>query len=254
MANTKGQQTILLVDDDNELRSYLKSLLNPIYSVLTAKSGEIALEMLSEIEPDMVITDISMKKVSGLDLLDSIKNNPLKKHIPVIVLTAFTETTYQMESILRGADSFFTKPLNDKVLLAQVNNVFERQASQKLSNTTKNTNNKPREVSESFIETVESIIEKNFQNPNFCIDHILDELSISKSTLDRKLRQNANLNPSGLIRDVRLKNAIKLMKTNKFNIDEIATYVGFNSSSYFIRTFKAKYGLTPREYRQKHKE
>ncbi len=249
--NKSKHKTVLLVEDNNELRSYLKTFLSTFFRIVTAKDGQQAIKILNEVRLDLVITDISMPHVSGLELLDILKANDETKHIPVIVLTAFTEKQYQKESILKGADSFLTKPIDDSILLAQINNVFQRM---EVYQTSKATDKKNSDKNTTFIESIEQIIEKNLQNQKFSLNDILSELNISKSTLDRKLKQQANQNPSGLIRDVRLKNAIKLMRTNKFNIDEIATYVGFNSSSYFIRSFKAKYGQTPREYRENHKD
>lgn len=248
--NNDKHKTLLLAEDNNELRSYLKDFLSTFFRVVTAKDGQQAVEILKDLKPDLIITDISMPRMSGLELLTILKKEETTKGIPVIVLTAFTEKKYQMESILKGADSFLTKPIDDSILLAQINNIFQRVGSYKKEQTPNVENNKQ----STFVDSIEKIIERNLQNDKFTLNDILSELNISKSTLDRKLKQQANVNPSGLIRDIRLKNAVKLMKTNSFNIDEIATYVGFNSSSYFIRSFKVKYGQTPREYREQHKE
>lgn len=241
------KSTVLLTEDNDDLRTYLKTFLNKHFTVITAKSGEHALDVLSNLTPDLLITDLSMPGISGIELIKELKSNPEKKQIPIIMMTAHTDRKYQMESILCGADTFLTKPIEESLLLAHANNIISKHrvkpSSTKVSEDVVD--------SETFIQNIEKIIETNLHNTQFGINSLLDELNISKSTLDRKIKAETHQNPSSFIRDIRLKNAIKLMNTNKFNIDEIATYVGFNSSSYFIRTFKNKYGITPREYKKK---
>ena len=244
------KHTILITEDNDELRNYLKKFLANYFKVITTKSGEEALDLLENLTPDVMITDVSMPGISGIELTKKLKEDPSKQHIAIIVMTAHTERKYQMESILGGADAFLTKPIEESMILAQINNILKKQTPQKNKSTQK-------EVlidQDNFIKRVEKIIESNFHNDQFSITDILNTLGISKSTLDRRIKAETQLNPSAFIRDVRIKNAVKLMRTNKFNIDEIATYVGFNSTSYFIRTFKSKYGVTPKEYRKENKE
>ncbi len=241
------KHTVLLTEDNDDLRTYLKTFLSQHFTVITAKSGEQALDILEDLMPDLLITDVSMPGISGIELTQQLKEDPAKHHLPIIVMTAHTERKYQMESVLRGADAFLTKPIEESLLLAHINNVISKHDHKPK----KQTEQQETHDDESFVQRVESIIEENLHNTQFGINDLLVILNISKSTLDRKIKAETLQNPSGFIRDIRLKNAIKLMNTNKFNIDEIATYVGFNSSSYFIRTFKGKYGITPREYKKK---
>ncbi|WP_066630711.1 hybrid sensor histidine kinase/response regulator transcription factor [Labilibacter marinus] len=240
------KHSVLITEDNDELRNYLKKFLGKHFKVITAKSGEQALNILEDLIPDIMITDVSMSGISGIELTKQLKEDSSKQHMPIVVMTAYTERKYQMESILSGADAFLSKPIEESLLLAQINNILGKKSQKE------NSKDKSESVVEehNFITKVEKIIERNFHNTQFGIPDLLKILGISKSTLDRKIKAETQQNPSAFIRDVRLKNAIKLMSANKFNIDEIATYVGFNSTSYFIRTFKIKYGVTPKEYRK----
>ncbi len=238
-------KTILVVEDNDELRSYLRNLLNTDFKVLTAPDGLKALNIIIKQHPDMVLTDVSMPNMTGIELTQKIKENVITQNIPVIVMTAHTERTFQMESILKGADAFLTKPVEDALLLAQINNLWQKFNKKDHIDFDENIND------DSLINQISKYIQDNLQNQEFGIQNILTEFRISKSTLDRRVKSESGQNPTGLIRDLRLKNAIKLMKTMKFNIDEIATCVGFNSTSYFIRSFKKKYNQTPNEFMQK---
>lgn len=245
--NNSKQFTVLIVEDNSELRHYLKIFLEDYFKVITAKSGELALAAMEDIVPDLIISDVSMPGISGIEFTKNIKEDPQKQHIPVFIMTAYIDRDYQMESVLSGADAFFTKPINEALLLAQINN------SLKKSLDIQNTKAKQSTEDVSFLEKVQKIIEDNLQNPEFEIQDLSKQLKMSKTTLSRKLKAETQLSPSAFIRDVRLESAVDLIRTKKFNILEIAAYVGFNSTSYFIRTFKTKYGVTPNEYREQMK-
>lgn len=250
--NTAGNPhapTVLLVEDNGELRDFLKSLLNKLYKVITAKNGQQALEQLEHLMPDLIITDVAMPGLSGVELTKRLKQDPQYQHIPIIVITAYADRQYQMESILYGASAFFTKPIEQELLFAQIENSLKA-AVPKSSN---NKYTKGKTTSLGFIDKAEQVIVENLQNPDFKIADLLNQLNVSKTTLTRKLNAEVGLNASGFIREVRLKNAQKLLLGKNFNIDEIATFVGFNYTSYFVKSFKEKYGLTPSEFRKKAK-
>ena len=238
--------SILIFEDNGELRAFLKTFLGFYYKVITASSAERDLSQLQDLAIDLIITDISMPGMSGIELTKQLKHDPKYQQIPIIVMTAYADRMYQMESILAGADTFLTKPIDEPMLLAQVNNILEKRTLNKVdTNTTK-----PLYDKENFLTKVEKVVERNLQNSNFEITDLLKELNISRTTLTRKLKAETQLNPSSFIRDIRLKNAVKLLGNKQFNIDEIAHYVGFNSSSYFLRSFKKVYGVSPKEYRK----
>ncbi len=238
--------TILLVEDNKELRDYLKVFLGKHYNIRMAKDGEHALAQIEHVQPDLIITDVSMPGMNGIELTKHIKQDKKLAHIPIIVITAYAERSYQMASITNGADAFFTKPIDQAMLLAQISTSLK-------SKQRANQHEDKSETSDNTLTTIkkaEKIVEHNLRNPSFQITDLLKELHMSKSTLNRKLKTETGQNTSGFIRDVRLKNACKLLAKQDFNIDEIATFVGFNYTSYFIKSFKDKYGITPTEYRR----
>lgn len=244
---SSNKSTIMVVEDNSELRDLLKTLLSHYYKVITAKCGEQAMTQLENLTPDLILTDVAMPSMSGIELCKQLKEAPEHKHIHIIVMTAFADRNYQMESILSGADAFFTKPIDESMLLAQIGNTLSKQLQADI-NTDDNT---PQLIENSFIAKARSIVEKHLQNTDFQIADLVDELNVSKTTLTRRLKAEVQQNASGFIRDVRLDNAQKLLANNEFNIDEIAAFVGFSYTSYFITSFKNKYGITPSEFRKK---
>lgn len=250
----QNRQVVLFAEDNDELRVYLKDLLLKSYKVLTAKNGQQALEIATEVLPDIIVSDIMMPGIDGIELTDRIKSNPKTNHIPIVLLTALTDNKYQIDSMHKGADSFLTKPVDEKLLLARIENILNNREALKRKFDDQGQHLSVSGGNESFEEKAEQIVEKNLQNPLFDIENLSVELGVSRSSLHRKIKAGTNLSPSEFIRDVRLNNAVKLMKSGKYNIDEIGTFVGFNSTSYFIRSFKKKFGQTPKEYYSKLKK
>ena len=155
----------------------------------------------------------------------------------------------------KGVHTFITKPVDESYLLAKIDNIFrEREALKKKYREEQRIEKESLGTNVSFIGKAEAIIESNLRNPAFEISEFASQLSISKSSLQRKVKAATNLSPSEFIRDYRLKKAVELIKQGNLNIDEIAILVGFNSTSYFIRTFKNKYGKTPLAFKAEQKE
>ncbi|KJF41730.1 hypothetical protein LH29_23655 [Draconibacterium sediminis] len=248
------KKVLLFAEDNDELRVYLKNVLANNYKVLTAKNGQQALEIATEVLPDIIVSDIMMPGIDGIELTDRIKSNQKTNHIPIILLTALTENKYQIDSMHKGADAFLTKPVDEKLLIARIENILSNRENLKKKFDDQGQTSHDSTVSETFEQKAERIVENNLQNTLFDIDSLSTKLGVSRSSLHRKIKTATNLSPSEFIRDVRLNNAVKLMKSGKYNIDEIGTYVGFNSTSYFIRSFKKKYGQTPKEYYSKLKK
>lgn len=241
--------SILIVEDNGELRDFLKTALGAHFKIITAKNGEQALLQLEQVAPNLILTDVSMPGISGIELTKQLKQNHKHYNIPIIVMTAYADRSYQMESLLNGADAFFTKPIDLPLLLAQINNSLK-------NNTKPSSKGDSHETiihQDDLIEKAKKIVIDNLQNENFQIPDLLDKLNTSKSTLTRKLKAETQQNISGFIRDIRLTNAKTLLSNKQFNIDEIATFVGFSYTSYFIKSFKDKYGITPSEYRKQMK-
>jgi len=237
---------VLYVEDNDELRMYYKNLLSTKYRVLTAKNGQQALEIANEVIPDMIISDVLMPGMDGLDLTNHIKRAAKTDHIPIILLTALSDEKYKIESMGRGANAFITKPVDEAFLFAKIENIFKRQETiaKKLVGSV-NAQQANLKRFDSFSTRAQNIVVKNLRNSNFGVTEFATELNMSRSSLQRKIKAEINLSPTEFIRDIRLNKAIELMKSGAYNIDEIGSLVGFNSTSYFIRSFKKKYGKTP---------
>lgn len=237
---------VLYVEDNDELRIYFKNILSKRYKVLTAKNGLQALDIAEETRPDIIISDILMPGMDGLELTDRVRKSKKINDIPVILLTALSDETYKIESMGKGANAFISKPVDESFLFAKIDNILGRQEAIK-----KKIEGQAKELSpalnstDSFIDHARRIVDRNLQNSDFSVSEFATQLNTSRSSLQRKIKAELNVSPTEFIRDIRLKRAIELMKAGAYNIDEIGLLAGFNSTSYFIRTFKKKYGKTP---------
>lgn len=250
-STSASKPLVLFAEDNNELRKYYKNLLSNRYKVITAKNGTQAFEIANELSPNLIISDILMPGMDGMSLTEQIRNTEKIKHIPIILLTALSDNKFKVESMHKGANAFLTKPVDEEFLFAKIENIFNNTLAMKNhykdsdANSYASTDN-----ADSFIDKVEKIVEKNLQNQAFEITELATQVGISRSSLQRKIKKMVNMSPSEFIREVRLKKAINLLKKDQYNIDEIAIMVGFNSTSYFIRSFKKKYEMTPTAYKQ----
>ena len=250
-------KVILIAEDNDELRIYLKNFLMGGFKVLTAKNGNQAFEIAMEVVPDLIISDVLMPGMDGLELTSQIRKNKNTNHIPIILLTALSENKVQIDSMNRGADLFLTKPIDESLLLAQIDNILVKQENliHKFgSNASETGQSGDKSLKLSFIEQAEKYIFENIRNEQLDINMLASELNISRSSLHRKIKTHANQSATEFIRDIRLKNAIRMMSEKIYNMDEIALLVGFNSTSYFNRSFKQKYGKTPKEYQNEMKK
>ena len=247
----KSKPVILFAEDNNELRVYYKNLLSNRYKVISAKNGTQAFEITSELVPNLIISDILMPGLDGVSLTEKIRNTLELNHIPIILLTALSEDKVKIESMNKGANTFLTKPVNEELLFAKIDSLLKIEKIVRDKYKQQNgTAAKPHNQNQTFIEKVEKIVVDNLQNQSFEITELASQVGISRSSLQRKIKKTVNMSPSEFIREIRLKKAVALLNSDEYNIDEIAVIVGFNSTSYFIRSFKKKYEMTPTAYKQ----
>ena len=250
--HNKTRKTIILVDDDSEMRAYLRQELQAIYNVEVCSNGKDAWAKISTGIPDAVITDLIMEKMDGADLCEKIKKNPGTNHIPVIILTSSTDEHSQQRCIVSGADRFFTKPISLEILKSAVasaiatretiRNKFSREVDYGFGDMKMtNTNNE-------LVNKVISTIRKNIENSDFSVEELSKEIGMSRVHLNRKLKETMNISPSNLIKSIRLKQAAYLLINNKVNISEVAYKVGFSTHSYFSNSFHDYFGMTPKEF------
>ena len=241
---THKNKVILLAEDNDELRIYLKNFLMGGFKIVTAKNGSQAFEIAQELIPDLIISDVLMPGMDGMELTSKIRKNSQTNHIPIILLTALSGQNTHIEGLSRGADLFLTKPIDESLLLAQI----ETMLANRFNLIEKYGQNATSDTKLSFLEQAEKYVLANIRNSQLDINMLASELNISRTSLHRKIKSKTNQSATEFIRDIRLKNAVILLKESKYNMDEIAVLVGFNSASYFNRSFKQKYGKTPKEY------
>jgi signal transduction histidine kinase/DNA-binding response OmpR family regulator/ligand-binding sensor domain-containing protein len=249
---TRQNLTILVIEDNFELRDYLKRFLSIQYQVVCSSNGKLGIETALTILPDLVISDIMMPQMDGLEVCRQLKENVQTCHIPVILLTALNESEKQIDGFKTGADAFITKPFNENILLAQVDSILlsRKKLKESFSASEDILKNGTAFFSSNrlLLEKATRFVEKHLNDENFVVDDLADHLGISPSSLYRKLKELTSQSPTEFVRYIRLKNAIKLMDYGNTNLDEIADAVGFNSHSYFTTSFKKQYGKTPSEH------
>lgn len=253
----KGDQPkykILLVEDDKDVRDYLKKSLEAEYIVIEAADGVRAYEKVVQDFPDLVLSDIMMPKRDGLELCTMIKNDIRIGHIPVILMTARSMVVHIKEGFQAGADDYIVKPFNMDVLQTRIRSLLAlREQLKKLYGKRFSPDVMGIEVKsadERFSQKLFDVIEKNISNEKLDVELLCTEIGISRANLYRKLKSITELSPMELIRNKRLEMAAKLLKESEMNVSEIASHLGFNSHSYFSNSFKAFYGCTPTEFVQ----
>ena len=248
----KTKRNIILVDDDNEMRTYLKLELQNHYNIEVCSNGREAWPLITTTIPDAIVTDLKMNGMDGAELCDKVKKNPGTNHIPVIILTSSSDEKSQQRCIDSGADRFFTKPISLEILKSAIANAISTR------DTIRNKYNKEIDykyneiqMSDSSNKLVSKVIEtirKNMENSDFSVEDLSREVGMSRVHLNRKLKETMNISPSNLIRSIRLKQAAYLLINNKVNISEVAYKVGFSTHSYFSNSFHDFFGMTPKEF------
>lgn len=256
-----NQPLLLVVEDNTDLQSFLKAQLSTSYRVEVAGNGEEGLAKALEMQPDLILSDIMMPKMDGIQLLDKIKNTLATSHIPVILLTAKSAIESQVEGLNYGADYYITKPFRHDFLVAAISNLINQR--KKVLNTLlegkKAVQLEPGEVAitsrdETFLQQIVAIVEEKMADIDFNIDTVAETIAMGRTTFYRKFKGLTGLAPVEFVREMRLKRAKQYLDSGYGNISEVAYSVGFNNAKYFSTCFKAKYEVTPSEYVKQLKE
>lgn len=245
--------TILIVEDNVEMLNYEHSQLHDDYNVLTASNGEEALRVLADNDDvALIVSDVMMEPMGGFELCRTVKNDVNFSHIPVILLTALTLDTAKVEGMESGADSYIEKPFSMDYLRSSIKNLLRLRQQAKaayanspflLSDTLTISN-----ADDEFIKRLEEVITQNMSNSEFSINDLAQEMCMSRTGLNRKLRGIFNMSPNNYIKVSRLKYAALLMKNSKMRVNEVCYTVGFTSPSYFTQCFYKQFGLLPRDF------
>lgn len=253
--NLKDTSSVLLVEDNPDMRTFLKTQLSAMYRVETAENGEEGLIKAQKILPDLIISDIMMPIMNGVEMLNKLKNESSTSHIPVVLLSAKSAIESQIEGIQYGADYYITKPFNNEFLLAAIANILNRRKkiAEGLMDGKKTIELNPGEISitskdEVFLRRVLEIVEEKMAEADFNIDTVAGMVNMGRTAFYGKFKSLTQMAPVEFVREMRLKRAKQYLDAGSDNIAEIAYTVGFNNAKYFSTCFKARYQISPSDY------
>ena len=253
VSENTNKPTVLVIDDNNDIRQYEHTLLQDDYIVMEAVDGKEGLEIAKKEVPDLVICDVMMPVMDGLEFTEQLKTNTATSHIPVIMLTAKNLEEHRAEGYEHGADSYITKPFHSKVLLARIENLLkQRKLLKRLFQDSKEAE---QEIAEShledrdkqFLKQLHSIIQKNLSDSEFGVEDIGKQIGLSRVQLYRKVKAMTGSSVVDLLRKARLAKAKRLLESRSMSVSEVAYDVGFSAPSYFTKCFKDEYGMLPGE-------
>lgn len=250
----KEEGTLLIVEDNAELRDFLSALLSESYDIRTAPDGKAALKILEKSPADLVLSDVIMPEMTGLELCREIKSKRKLCHIPVVLLTAKSTMDEQIEGLEGGADAYVCKPFNTEYLLLVIKNLLGTVRNVRSCYLTPHAGIPDKEKEDAisakdrrFMDTLTAYIEKELANQDLDVDMMADELCVSRSVLYRRIKSLTGLSPNDCIRNYRMKRAAELMNSGE-TLAEVAERSGFSSYSYFSKSFKQHFGVSPKEY------
>lgn len=249
--------TILITEDDEEVRAYLEKELGEQFRVLTATNGKEALRILEAGEEiSLVLSDVMMPEMNGFELCRSIKTNLSYSHIPVILLTALTDERQRLYGVSRGADGYIQKPFDIRYVKVKIIRLLEEQKRmrEQLLRTLQENRmlirepEKAEHIDDQFLRRLLARLEDVYTDSDFNVERLSDTLGLSRGHLHRKVKELTGTSPVDFLRNYRLSKAAELLRLHKFSISEVAYQTGFSSPAYFSKCFKAVYGVMPKEY------
>jgi len=261
-SKTTKKQTVLLVEDNDDFRFYLKDNLKETFYIIEAANGKEGWQKALSLHPDIMVSDISMPEMNGKDLCRKIKNDSRTSHIPIILLTALIGEEEELKSLEFGANDYMTKPFNFEILVSKIKNLLRMQATFKKTYTRQLDVqlNEPAiaSVDEKFVKEIIKYIGDNLLNPSLSVNELSKYMGMNRNTLYKKLLTITGKSPVEYIRSLRLRKAAHLLEHSQMNIAEVSYEVGFNTPQYFAKSFKEEYNMLPSEYvlqkRKQHQE
>ncbi|MEO8471584.1 MAG: response regulator [Chryseolinea sp.] len=251
--------SVLIVDDNEDLRNYISSILKARFTTHIASDGEAGFALATEYIPDIIISDVMMPKLNGIDLTERIKRDERTSHIPVVLLTAKADLQSRLEGLKTGADDYLTKPFSPEELQVRIENLIEQRkklAAKYRESITAEITLVPKVLSmdEKFLQRAMNIVENHISDENFGVEQMAADINLSRTQLFRKLKAISGLSPNEFIGDVRLQKAAVLILLKVDTIAQISYSVGYKEQSYFSKRFRKKFGVSPSEYGLKAKE
>ena len=250
-----SMHTVLVVDDNQDMRNFLINILNKDYHVISAEDGQEAQQIICSQPVNLVVTDLMMPKMDGLELTQFIKGTPEYDFIPVILLTAKTAIESRLQAFQHGADDYLTKPFEPEFLRVRVANLLQQREQlehsyrQRLMRLESQKEGEPM-PGDAFLAKLLDVMDKQMDNNTLTVEELVDEMGMGRTVFFNKLKSMTGLSPVEFIREMRIKRAAQLLEEHKYNITEVTYMVGMNDSRYFAKCFKNTYGVTPSEYRR----
>jgi YesN/AraC family two-component response regulator len=243
---------VLIVEDNSDMRSYLAGMARKYFRVITATNGKQGYEKAVTTLPDIIVSDVVMPGTGGFEMNRLLKENSLTSQIPVIIITAQTDSSVEIESLESGAAAFIAKPFPEELLIAHIRKALaalkqrnqDRSAEKDLYNPQEELDANDKQMVDKAIR----IIEQNLLKSDFGVDKLASDLNMSRTSLYRKLKSLTGQSATEFIRYVRLKKALSLLESGNLSIEEVSLAVGFNSHSYFSHCFRQHFGKSPSEY------
>ncbi len=256
--------SVLIVEDDDDLRLFIKDIIETEYFIYEAVDGQDGWEKAQKYSPDFIVSDIMMPRMDGVELLQKLKTNINTSHIPVVLLTAKTTIESKLEGLSYGADDYITKPFSVPYFQARIANLIQqRKLLQELfrdGNSPKSSpeyNPQPYAITsqdENFMKKVLTMIEENMENSEMTVEELGQNMMMSRSVFFKKVKALTGFAPVEFIRDMKMKRAAQILSSGQYMVKEVSYLIGISDTKYFAKCFKAKYGVTPLEYKNKKKE
>ncbi len=246
----KGLKSILIVEDDHEVRSFLSQYFEKEFKIYQEDNGRKGLKAANDLNPDLVISDVMMPEMNGVDLCKALKSNIKTSHIPVILLTAKTAFSHHREGLEIGADYYITKPFSPEMLGLTINNLLQSRENLKrhYRNTFITRAPEKKELAspdEHLLQRIYEILKRNLDKPDFNLDSVCEELNMSRSLLYKKIKMLTGLSPGEYVRSIKLSEAAMLLKSQQYRVFEVVYMVGFSDAKYFRECFIKQYGYPP---------
>ena len=253
--------TVLIVDDNADIRTYLRSILQGQYRLLEAEDGKRGLELAREQVPDLIVSDVMMPVMNGLEFCQQVKKDDISSHIPVILLTARALEKHQIEGYESGADAYITKPFSPELLLARIDNLLHsrhqlkdlwgmKPITEPSVTPPQDSSVTPTPIEDAFISRFKKVVVERLSDSNLSVEDLAAVMGLSRVQLYRKVKALTGSTPVDLLRKARLAQAQKLLQETTLSVSEIAYQVGFASPSYFTKCYKDEFGTVPGEVRK----
>lgn len=249
------RRMVLVVDDNEDMRTFLTNILSGEYRVKSAGDGVEALAAIEQEIPDVIVTDLMMPNMDGLELTKHLKQSADLNHVPIVLLSAKSAIESRLQAMQEGADDYVTKPFEPAYLRARIKNLIKQRQILENSYRQRLIQLEPQQSDselkgDSFLAKLLDIMDKQMDNNALTVDELVDDMGMGRTVFFNKLKSLTGLSPVEFIREMRIKRAAQLLEQKNYNITEVTYMVGMNDSRYFAKCFKATYGMTPSEYRK----